>query len=62
MRIVYNKGNGYIVNGMKVVADNVKEAISEYLSVHGAGANVIFQDKDQHVEMHNVQRRRKSRI
>ncbi len=35
----------YTVNGMTILAKNFKEAIAEYLSVHGSGSKPMFASK-----------------
>lgn len=44
MKIKHTSENRYIINGMLVLAKTYKDAIAEYLSVHG-GSHPIFGKK-----------------
>ena len=45
MKIKHQSSNSYVINGMKVLAINYKDAMTHYLSVHSSGARPIFADK-----------------
>ena len=42
LKITKNKHGHYLVNGFTTLAFTVANALKEYMSAHGAGANVII--------------------
>ena len=45
LKIKHTSDNRYIINGLLILAKTYKNAIAEYLNIHGSGAKIHFAKK-----------------